>query len=69
MAHAEKATEFNKNEAKVSWHDKALWYVREKRDKSAHGVQGWEHLRDVASGIKDNALHLDCRTVESKPYK
>ena len=65
MAHAEKATEFNKNEAKVNWHDKALWYVREKRDKSAHGVVGWEHLRDVASGIKANVLsNLDNYLVE-----
>ena len=65
MAHAEKATEFNKDEAKVNWHDKALWYVREKRDKSAHGVVGWEHLRDVASGIKANVLsNLDNYLIE-----
>ncbi len=65
MAHAEKATEFNKDEAKVNWHDKALWYVREKRDKSAYGVVGWEHLRDVASGIKANVLsNLDNYLIE-----
>ncbi|WP_298946226.1 lactate utilization protein B [uncultured Polaribacter sp.] len=65
MTHADKAAEFNKNEAKVNWHDKALWYVREKRDKSAHGVIGWEHIRDVASGIKANVLsNLDNYLIE-----
>jgi len=56
MNHSEKAEIFNRNEAKVNWHDKALWYVREKRDASAHKVKGWEYLRDLASGIKANVL-------------
>lgn len=56
MNHAQKAEIFNKDEAKVNWHDKALWYVREKRDTAAHGVKGWEHLRDLASGIKAHVL-------------
>ena len=56
MSHAKQAEIFNKNEAKVNWHDKALWYVREKRDNSAHNVKGWEHLRDSASGIKAHVL-------------
>ena len=56
MNHAKKAEEFNKDEAKVNWHDKALWYVREKRDKSAHNVQGWEYLRELGSAIKANVL-------------
>lgn len=56
MNHAKKAAEFNQDEAKVNWHDDALWFVREKRDASAHKVQGWEYLRDTASGIKANVL-------------
>lgn len=56
MNHAKKAEEFNKDEAKVNWHDKALWYVREKRDASAYKVQGWEYLRELGSGIKANVL-------------
>ncbi|MBJ2175920.1 lactate utilization protein [Aureibaculum sp. A20] len=65
MSHAEKATIFNKNEAKVNWHDKALWYVREKRDNAAHGVKEWEYLRDLASAIKANVLSdLDTYLVE-----
>ena len=65
MSHAKLAKIFNKDEAKVNWHDKALWYVREKRDTAAHNVKGWEYLRDLASGIKANVLsNLDNYLVE-----
>ena len=65
MSHSEKAAIFNKDEAKVNWHDKALWFVREKRDTSAHKVQGWEELRNIASGIKANVLsNLDNYLIE-----
>lgn len=65
MSHSKLAEEFNKDEAKVDWHDKALWYVREKRDTSAHKVQGWEKLRDLAAGIKANVLsNLDEYLIE-----
>lgn len=65
MSHAKLAEIFNKDEAKVNWHDKALWYVREKRDTAAHNVKGWEYLRDLASGIKANVLsNLDNYLVE-----
>ncbi len=56
MAHAEEAKKFNKDEAKVNWHDKALWFVRQKRDRIAHDVKGWEELRSLASAIKANVL-------------
>ena len=62
MSHSEKAEIFNKNEAKVNWHDKALWFVREKRDTAAHKVKGWEYLRELASGIKANT-HLFSPTL------
>lgn len=65
MKHAEKAEIFNKDEAKVNWHDKALWYVREKRDKSAHNVKGWEYLRELGSAIKANVMsNLDKYLLE-----
>jgi len=65
MNHSKKAAVFNKNEAKVNWHDKALWYVREKRDTAAHNVKGWEYLRELASGIKANVLSdLDNYLIE-----
>ena len=56
MSHAKQAEIFNKNEAKVNWHDQALWYVRQKRDASAFKVQGWEYLRELGSAIKANVL-------------
>jgi len=56
MSHSQKAETFNKDEDKVNWHDKALWFVREKRDTAAHKVKGWEYLRELASGIKANVL-------------
>src|SRR4051812_23379987 len=57
--HAALADQFNKDEARVDWHDKTLWFVRQKRDKAAQQVPEWELLRDTASKIKDNVLsHL-----------
>ena len=65
MSHSEKAELFNKDEAKVNWHDKALWFVREKRDTAAHKVKGWEYLRELAAGIKANVLsNLDEYLIE-----
>ncbi|HEY4206924.1 MAG TPA: lactate utilization protein B [Puia sp.] len=54
--HAALAAAFNKDEPRVDWHDKTLWWIREKRDKAAHGVPEWELLRETASGIKENVL-------------
>ncbi|HMH22298.1 MAG TPA: LutB/LldF family L-lactate oxidation iron-sulfur protein [Puia sp.] len=54
--HAALAEQFNKDEARVDWHDQTLWWVRQKRDKAAHQVPDWESLRDTASRIKDNVL-------------
>ncbi|ANQ51794.1 lactate utilization protein [Flammeovirga sp. MY04] len=54
--HQEGAKQFNKNPDRVTWHDKALWFVREKRDKSAHSIPEWEELREIASQIKAHSL-------------
>ncbi|UKM63822.1 lactate utilization protein [Flavobacteriaceae bacterium GSB9] len=56
MSHAKLASIFNKDEKKVDWHDKALWFVRHKRDKTVHHVKGWEDLRDLGHGIKAHML-------------
>lgn len=57
--HAELAAEFNRDEDRVDWHDETLWFIREKRDKAAHGIAEWETLRETASQIKNNVLsHL-----------
>ncbi len=54
--HATRAHAFNRDEARVDWHDKTLWFVRQKRDRAAHQIPGWENLRDEASSIKDHVL-------------
>src|SRR6478736_8727109 len=54
--HAELAEKFNKDEPRVDWHDKTLWFVREKRDKAAWQIPEWEQLREAASQIKNNVL-------------
>lgn len=50
--HPTAAHEFVTNEERAHWHDRALWFVRSKRDKQAHDVPEWEYLRSLASQIK-----------------
>ena len=54
--HSALADVFNEDEERVNWHDETLWFIREKRDKAAHGVTDWELLRETASQIKNNVL-------------
>jgi L-lactate dehydrogenase complex protein LldF len=54
--HAELAQEFNRDEERVNWHDETLWFIRQKRDKTAHQIPEWEALREAASQIKNNVL-------------
>ena len=54
--HAELSTAFNADEERVNWHDETLWWVRQKRDKSAWTLPEWEQLREAASLIKQNVL-------------
>ncbi len=54
--HAERAAAFVADEPHAHWHDQALWFVREKRDRAAAGVPDWERLRELAEGIKAHAL-------------
>ena len=58
-SHAGKAKKFLMNEARSVWHDKALFAVREKRDRQAYSLPEWEELRNTASAIKEHTLsHL-----------
>jgi L-lactate dehydrogenase complex protein LldF len=58
--HAASAESFNEDAERVDWHDRALWSVREKRDRAAAAVPEWEALRELASSIKEHTLsHLD----------
>lgn len=54
--HPELAAAFNKDEARVDWHDETLWWIRQKRDKAAWTIPEWEQLRETASAIKNNVL-------------
>lgn len=54
--HASLASVFNEDEKRVDWHNKTLWFIRQKRDIAAARMPGWEQLRDWASLIKDHTL-------------
>ena len=55
-AHSTRAELFVANDERMHWHDKALWFVRQKRDKAAASVPEWERLRELASQIKTHTL-------------
>ncbi len=58
--HPELATAFTANVERMKWHDKALWFVRVKRDNQAKSIDEWEELRNSADKIKTHTLaHLD----------
>ena len=54
--HAAKAKQFISNPEKAHWHDEALWFIREKRDKQVHSLPEWERLRELASQIKAHTI-------------
>jgi L-lactate dehydrogenase complex protein LldF len=56
MKHAANAAIFLQDEARADWHDQALWFIRQKRDKAAHALPEWEELRELASQIKSHTL-------------
>jgi len=59
MDHAVAAADFVADDAHAHWHDQALWFIRAKRDKCAHGLPEWEQLRELAAGIKQHTIaHL-----------
>lgn len=54
--HAEAAERFLAAPDHLSFHDKRLWDLREKRDREARGIPEWEQLRGLASQIKEHTL-------------
>ncbi|MGM9509834.1 lactate utilization protein B [Larkinella sp. GY13] len=56
MNHSEAAEVFTEDVDRTTWHDKTLWFVREKRDKAVFQIPEWEALREAGSRIKHNAL-------------
>ena len=65
MLHSQVSDIFNRDEARVNWHDESLWFIRQKRDKAAQQLPEWESLRDLASQIKENVLaNMDTYLLE-----
>ncbi len=56
MSHPEEAAKFVANDERMHWHDKALWFVREKRDLASKSIPEWEKLRSFASAIKTHTM-------------
>ncbi|CCH55872.1 protein of unknown function DUF162 [Fibrisoma limi BUZ 3] len=56
LDHAAAARQFVADTQRTNWHDETLWWIRQKRDKAAHGLPEWEHLRELASQIKEHTL-------------
>ncbi|MEZ6122944.1 MAG: lactate utilization protein B [Planctomycetaceae bacterium] len=56
MSHPSLAGAFTANRDRAHWHDRALWFVREKRDRMASSVPEWEDLRQHASAIKMHTM-------------
>lgn len=56
MAHPERAARFVADDDRMHWHDGAVWWVRQKRDKAAAAVPDWEALRAAAAAIKRHVL-------------
>lgn len=55
-SHSQEAALYVADDARVHWHDTAVWFMRQKRDRRQHEVPEWEALREVASQIKAHAI-------------
>ncbi len=53
--HPEAAAEFLRDAKRAHWHDEALWFVREKRDRATNLLE-WELLRDAGAALKTHAM-------------
>jgi L-lactate dehydrogenase complex protein LldF len=63
--HADNAKVFVENDERMHWHDKALWFVREKRDVASKSIPEWENLRELASQVKSHTMaNLDKYLLE-----
>ncbi len=56
LDHATLANRFTADQQRAHWHDGALWFVRQKRDRMAHSLPEWERLRELAGQIKAHTL-------------
>jgi len=44
------------NDARLHWHDQAIWFLRGKRDRVSSAVPDWEQLRSAGEQIKAHTL-------------
>jgi L-lactate dehydrogenase complex protein LldF len=56
MNHPQAAAAFNRDFDRTTWHDQALWFVRQKRDRAVYTIPEFQELRALASQIKDHTL-------------
>ena len=57
--HVKASRKFIADEKHIQFHDKRLWDLRTSRDQAVHGIEEWEEMRTLASGIKEHTLtHL-----------
>ena len=54
--HPARAAGFVADDARLHWHDQAVWFVRNKRDVARSFVPEWEELRTLGSQIKAHTL-------------
>ena len=58
VSHPEASAQFLRDDERATWHDNALWFVRERRDR-ASALAEWESLRDEGAALKAYAMsHL-----------
>ncbi|RXJ85037.1 lactate utilization protein B [Arcobacter cloacae] len=63
--HSNNAQIFVANDERMHWHDQALWFVREKRDRASKSIPEWENLREFANQIKTHTMaNLDKYILE-----
>jgi L-lactate dehydrogenase complex protein LldF len=69
ISHAKAAQLFLNDEPRTDWHDQALWFVRQKRDRSVNQIPEWEELSESASQIKEATLvRLDHYLLEFEDH-
>lgn len=56
VPHPIRAAAFVVHQERTSWHDRALWFVREKRDRAVRAIPEWQALRDAADAIKAHTV-------------
>ena len=63
--HPQNAEKFVASDERMHWHDQALWFVREKRDRASKSIPEWENLREYANQIKTHTMaNLDKYLLE-----